>query len=117
MAVEAVDARDEEAFAAWFAVLDASAEHERPGEPHWSLQEQRELALAGLPDDPSAAVEQHLLLDRDAAGPPGSPCTAATTSRWPTSSSSCTPTGAAAARAAGCWRPRSSAPGRPVAPR
>ena len=68
MAVEAVDARDEEAFAAWFAVLDASAGHERPGEPHWSLQEQRELALSGLPGDPDAAVEQHLLLDRDAGG-------------------------------------------------
>ena len=68
MAVEGVDARDEAAFAAWFAVLDASVGHERPGEPHWSLQEQREIALAGLPDDTRAADEQHLLLDRERGG-------------------------------------------------
>lgn len=65
MAVEDVAARDEAAFAAWYAVLDASVAHERPGEPHWSLQEQREIALAGLPEGEDAADEKHLLLDRD----------------------------------------------------
>jgi len=47
VAVREVDPHDDGAFAAWFAVLDASLEHSRPGEPHWDAREQRELALAG----------------------------------------------------------------------
>ncbi len=44
MRVEEVDPRDDTAWAAWYAVLDASLEDERPGEPHWSSLEQREIS-------------------------------------------------------------------------
>lgn len=49
MRVREVDPRDDGQRAAWCAVLDASLEHERPGEPHWSSAEQRASALRHRP--------------------------------------------------------------------
>ena len=74
MAVQEVDPRDDAGFAAWFAVLDASLELARPGEPHWDAREQRELALAGhVPpgDDPSRVSAVRLLLHDPAGGAAG----------------------------------------------
>ena len=45
MRVLEVDPRDDGRWAAWYAVLDASLEHERPGDPHWTSLEQRASAL------------------------------------------------------------------------
>lgn len=53
-----VDPRDGAAFAAWFAVLDAVSQHDRPGEPDWSLQEQRALAVDGLPRPDGTAPDE-----------------------------------------------------------
>lgn len=54
--VEQVDARDEQAFARWFAVLDAWQRETRPDEPGWLFDEQRQFALAGLQEDPDERV-------------------------------------------------------------
>lgn len=45
MQIIEIDPADDAAFAEWFDVLDACLEQERPGEPHWSLEEQRPPAL------------------------------------------------------------------------
>lgn len=52
MEVCEVDPRDDEAFAAWFEVVAATGEHDRPGEPDWLPVEQRALSLHGTGDDP-----------------------------------------------------------------
>lgn len=59
MRIEQVDPRDEQAFARWFAVVDACQRDERPGEPGWTGHEQRRLALHGAEPD---ADEQVVLL-------------------------------------------------------
>ena len=57
MRVQQVDPCDDAAYAAWFAVVDAALEHARPGEPHWTAGEQREIALEQLdPASPSGGV-------------------------------------------------------------
>ena len=50
-----VDPRDEQAFAAWFAVYDAAQKHDRPDEPAWLLHEQRSMSLDGVGPDPDTA--------------------------------------------------------------
>jgi GNAT superfamily N-acetyltransferase len=54
--IEQVDPRDDAAFAAWFAVIDAWQRDSRPGEPGWLLEEQRALVLSGAEDDPDERV-------------------------------------------------------------
>lgn len=56
MRIEQVDPRDDVAFAAWFAVIDAWQQDSRPGEPGWLLEEQRALVLTGTEDDPDERV-------------------------------------------------------------
>ncbi len=52
MEVCEVDPRDDAAFAAWFEVLAAAGELDRPGEPDWLPVEQRAISLHGTGDDP-----------------------------------------------------------------
>ena len=59
MDVREVDPADDEAFAAWFAVVDACQKDARPDEPGWLLQEQQGLALDGAKPD---ADERRVLL-------------------------------------------------------
>lgn len=59
MDIVEVDPRDDAAFAAWFAVVAASEELERPGEPGWLLHEQQ---TASTSDEDNAKV---LLAARD----------------------------------------------------
>ena len=42
-----VDPHDDRAFAAWYAVAEASERHDRPDEPGWLLEEQRSISLDG----------------------------------------------------------------------
>lgn len=56
MQILEVDPRDEQAFAAWFAVLEAWQQDARPGEPGWLLEEQRVLVLAGHAPEPDDTV-------------------------------------------------------------
>jgi GNAT superfamily N-acetyltransferase len=63
--IEPVDPRDETAFAEWFGVAAAVEQHERPGEPGWTLHEQRESSVAGL--QPDADTRKVLLVAREAA--------------------------------------------------
>lgn len=49
--VHPIDPRDDAAFAAWFAVLEAAERHDRPGEQGWLLSEQQQLSTAGLAPD------------------------------------------------------------------
>ena len=46
-----VDPSDEQAFAEWFAVAEASERHDRPDEPGWLLHEQRSMSLDGTRPD------------------------------------------------------------------
>jgi GNAT superfamily N-acetyltransferase len=46
-----VDPHDEQAFAQWFAVAEASERHDRPDEPGWLLHEQRSMSLDGSRPD------------------------------------------------------------------
>ena len=48
MQIERVDPRDDQAFAAWFAVLEAVELDDRPGERGWLPGELRAQALAAL---------------------------------------------------------------------
>ena len=50
-----VDPRDEAAFASWFAVLEAAERHDRPDEPGWLLEEQRQYSVDGVGPDPDLA--------------------------------------------------------------
>lgn len=57
MHIQEIDPRDDAAFAAWFAVVEASEQHDRPGEPDDLLHEQRAISLAGTrPDADSRCV-------------------------------------------------------------
>lgn len=55
MQITEIQPTDDGAFGEWFEVLDACLEVERPGEPHWTIEEQRppalELVTAGTPFD------------------------------------------------------------------
>lgn len=48
MDIEPVDPSDAAAFAAWYAVLHAVEQDQRPGEPGWTAQEMRAVSLAAL---------------------------------------------------------------------
>ena len=55
--VNRLDAHDERAFAAWFAVTEAAELHDRPDEPGWLLHEERSISLDGTrPDADTACV-------------------------------------------------------------
>jgi len=49
--ISLVDPSDDAAFAGWFAVLEASDRHDRPGEPNWLLHEQQQLSIDGTKPD------------------------------------------------------------------
>jgi GNAT superfamily N-acetyltransferase len=69
-----IDPRDDRAFAAWFAVVDAVAKHDRPDETGWLPEELRAGALDGRPADdgtPPVDERRELLLLRDAGRPIG----------------------------------------------
>lgn len=66
MLIEPVDARDERAFAEWFAVLRAAEQHLRPDEPGLLLHEERLLVLEGQGADPDD--RQLVLVARDPGG-------------------------------------------------
>lgn len=53
-----VDPRDPAAFAAWFEVVDAAYQHDRPGEPDWTLREMHVLALDGRPRADGSAPDE-----------------------------------------------------------
>jgi GNAT superfamily N-acetyltransferase len=57
--ISEVDPHDEAAFTAWFGVVHATEQHERPGEPSWLLEEQR---VQSIGDEDSGRV---LLAARD----------------------------------------------------
>ena len=59
MEISQVDPHDEQAFAEWFAVVDAAGQHLRPGEPDWVLHEQRMLSIDGSGPDPDT---RHVVL-------------------------------------------------------
>jgi GNAT superfamily N-acetyltransferase len=64
--IDEVHPDDEAAFGEWFAVVEASGQHDRPGEDDWLLHEQRQLARKGVGPDPDTAVVQ--LAARDDGG-------------------------------------------------
>ena len=57
-----LDPRDD-AFTAWFAVIDAAGQHDRPGEPDWLLDEQQAISLQGT--EPDADTRCVLLVARE----------------------------------------------------
>ena len=61
MQIEDVDARDERAFAGWFAVVEAVERETRTDERGPSAQERREQALQGRPGDDGAPPEEELV--------------------------------------------------------
>lgn len=63
MRITDTDPTDDVAFAEWFGVLDACLELERPGEPHWTLEEQRPPALELI--TPGSPFGGGLLVARD----------------------------------------------------
>lgn len=63
MEIDELDPHDDAAFAGWFAVLDASGQQDRPGEPDWLLREQRSISLEGT--SPEADTRCILLAARD----------------------------------------------------
>ena len=69
MQIERVDPRDDQAFAAWFAVLEAVELDDRPGERGWLPGELRAQALAALV--PERDRELVLLVARDGSGAVG----------------------------------------------
>jgi GNAT superfamily N-acetyltransferase len=69
--IDEVDPRDGRAFDEWYAVVDAVAVAERPGEPGWLIGELRERAAAGRPADDGTPPEDEridTLLVRDGTG-------------------------------------------------
>lgn len=58
--IEQVDPRDDAAFARWFDVLHTVQQHDRPGEPGWTLLDQQTIAVTGW--DASTAVTELVVL-------------------------------------------------------
>lgn len=68
MKLEDVDPRDDDAFADWFAVVDAVTRDLRPDETGWLAQELRESSLEGQPRTPPPDELYELLVARHDGG-------------------------------------------------
>lgn len=68
MHIQVVDPRDDAAFGEWYAVVDASAQAARPGEPDWLPGELRQQLLEGLDRGGPRDTATTALLLRDDGG-------------------------------------------------